>query len=58
MLALLMGGFGGGISVEVVEADSQCRGEDAIPYVPGAPGGNIEASEKSFMASKESETQN
>ncbi len=50
MLALLMGGFGGGISVEVVEADTQCRGEDAMPYVSDTPEGNIEASPKNILA--------
>ncbi len=39
-----MGGFGGGVSVEVVESDSQCLGEEAIPLIPGVPAGTTEAS--------------
>ncbi len=39
---LIIGGFGGGISTEVFEYDNSCLGDDAIPFIPGAPGGNVE----------------
>ncbi len=39
---LVLGGFGGGTSSEVIEYDNHCLGDEAIPFIPGGPGGNIE----------------
>ncbi len=40
--AIVIGGYGGGISLEVVERTQHCLGEDATPALPLAPAGNLE----------------
>ncbi len=42
---LVIGGFGGSVSTEVIEYENSCLGDDAIPFIPGAPGGNIDVSQ-------------
>jgi len=39
---VVIGGYSGGISLEVLEGGRHCLGEDATPALPIAPSGTIE----------------
>ena len=52
LTGILVGGYGGGISLEVVEASDHCLGEDSDPELPVAPSGTIEGWSAEYVDDK------